>query len=212
MKIYDFAASPNARKVRSVAYELGLTPEWVVVNIFKGENRSPEFLAKNPNGLIPVLEDGDLFLWESNAIINYLAAQRPEAGLLPADARARADVDRWMFWQSSHIGPAVVDVAYERVVRAMMGHTPDEARIARGLTALESSCQLLDKHLAGKEFVAGKLSVADFAIASLLSLREMAGLPIGSFSNLMAWQSRIEGRPSFQKALGDAAAIMGAGR
>lgn len=212
MKIYDFAASPNARKVRSVAYELGLTPEFVVVNIFKGENRSPEFLAKNPNGLIPVLEDGDLVVWESNAIINYLAAQRPEAGLLPTDARARADVDRWMFWQSSHLGHAVVDVAYERVVKRVMGSTPDEERIKRGLTALQSSCQLLDKHLEGKEFVTGKLSVADFAIASLLSLREMADLPLGSFSNLMAWQRRIEGRPSFQKALADAAAIMGAGR
>ena len=212
MKIYDFAASPNARKVRSVAYELGLTPEWVVVNIFNGEGRTPEFLAKNPNGLIPVLEVGDLVLCESNAIIIYLAAQRPVAGLLPADARARADVDRWMFWQSSHIGPALIDVAYERIVKPVRGDKPDEDRIKRGLTALEPSCQLLDKHLAGKEFIAGKLSVADFALASLLSLREMANLPLDSYANIMAWQRRIEGRRSFQKALADAAAIMGAAR
>ena len=74
MKLYDFPFSPNSRKVRAVAYELGIALETQRIDLLTGGQRSPEFLAKNPNGRVPVLEDGDLILWESAAIIRYLAA------------------------------------------------------------------------------------------------------------------------------------------
>ena len=73
MKLYDFAPSPNCRKVRAVAYELGIELEHVPVDLLAGETRLPQFVAKNPNGRVPLLEDGDLLLWESNAITGYLA-------------------------------------------------------------------------------------------------------------------------------------------
>src|SRR6185503_16570220 len=104
MKIYDFPPTPNARKVRGVVYELGINPEFVIVNILQGGARTPEFLAKNPNGQMPVLEDGDFVLWESNAIMGYLAALHPEKNLLPTSPRGHAEVDQWQCWQLSRLG------------------------------------------------------------------------------------------------------------
>src|ERR1700704_1418789 len=99
VKLYDFPFSPNSRKVRAVAYELGIALETQRVDLLTGGQRSPEFLAKNPNGRVPVLEDGDLILWESTSIIRYLAAG---SSLLPAARRTAAEVDRWIAWQLAH--------------------------------------------------------------------------------------------------------------
>jgi glutathione S-transferase len=130
MKIYDFPLSPNCRKVRAVVYELGLKPEFVSVNIFKGEARTPEMLALNPNAKLPVLVDGDFVLWESNAIVSYLANGTP---LLPTSSRERADVDRWGDWQLAHLGPAIGKVAFERLVKPMTGQgAPDQAIVDVG--------------------------------------------------------------------------------
>src|SRR5262249_44646614 len=82
VKLYHFPSSPNCLKVRAVAYELGLELELATVNIFRGESRSPAFEALNPNGLVPVLIDGDFVLWESNAILTYLASTHRRPSLL----------------------------------------------------------------------------------------------------------------------------------
>src|SRR5688572_19644964 len=105
MKLYDFAFSPNCRKVRAVAYELGIALEPVHVDLVRGAQRQPDFLALNPNGRVPVLVDGDLVLWESTAIMRYLSASRGGA-LVPTSPRAQAEVDRWLAWQLAHLGPA----------------------------------------------------------------------------------------------------------
>ncbi len=117
MKLYQFPSSPNCIKVRAVAYELGVELELATVNIFKGEARAPQLEALNPNGLVPVLVDGDFVLWESNAILTYVAEMQPT--FAPASARERADVARWLHWQSAHLGPAVPKVAFERFVKPM---------------------------------------------------------------------------------------------
>jgi glutathione S-transferase len=168
MKLYDFAYSPNSRKVRAVAYELGIELEHVHVNLLKGESRAPAFLAKNPNGRIPVLEDGDFVLWESNAIIRYLAAtQGKGTALLPATPREHAEVDRWLSWQLAHLGQATSKVAFERVVKKLTGQgEPDQAAIAAGTADFDRLTAVLDAALEGKEYVTGRLSLADFALAA----------------------------------------------
>ena len=100
----------------------------------RGAQRAPSFLAINPNGRVPVLVDGDFVLWESTAILRYLSNKRGGA-LVPTDARAAADMDRWLSWQLSHLGPAMSKVAFERIVKKLTGQgAPDEAAIA-GLIA-----------------------------------------------------------------------------
>jgi glutathione S-transferase len=201
MKLYDLSLSPNSRKVRAVAAELGVEITVVPVDLQKGDNRTPEFLAKNPNAKCPVLEDDGFVLWESNAILCYLAALRPAKGLLPADPRGRADVDRWLFWQTAHLGPAVAKVVYEKVYKPMRGGgDPDPAVIEAGLVEFKRFAAVLDTCLAGREFVAGRLSVADFALAATLSSREAAGLDIAPYPNLRAWLERVESRESWKRS------------
>jgi glutathione S-transferase len=120
MKVYDFAFSPNCRKVRALAYELGIQVEFVPVDLPKGVQRRAAFLAINPNGRVPVLVEDDLVLWESTAILRYLATKGGGA-LVPTDPRAQAEVDRWLSWQLAHLGPAMSKVAFERIVKKVTG-------------------------------------------------------------------------------------------
>jgi glutathione S-transferase len=145
MKIYDFPLSPNCRKVRAIVYELGLSAEFVPVNLFKGEQHKPEILALNPNAKAPILVDGDFVLWESNAIASYLAR---DSNLLPTTPRERADVARWADWQLAHFGPAVRKVAFERVVKPMTGKgQPDLAIVEEGTAEYEKLAGVLDASL-----------------------------------------------------------------
>jgi glutathione S-transferase len=207
MKIYDFAASPNAYRVRAVAYELGLAPTYVHVNFATGDTRTPEFLAKNPNGRMPVLEDEGFVLWESNAIIAYLAAKHPEKGLIPSDARGRAEVDRWMFWQVSDWNPAFEKIVHEKLKPMFGGGTPDEAIIRDGVEQIGKLAAVLDGWLKDREYVAGKLSVADFGLMGFASLRQVFGVDFSAHPNVSAWLSRLEARESCRRALADGTAV-----
>ncbi len=201
MKIYDFPLSPNCRKVRAVVYELGLSPELVRINPFKGEQYAPEVLALNPNARIPILVDGDFVLWESNAIAAYLAAGSP---LLPASPRARADVERWCAWQLAHLGPAIGKVAFERLLKPMQGNgQPDPDVVERGKTEFLTFAAVLDRSLRGRDYVAGDLSIADFILASVLSVGTTIGLGVDPFPDLGAWLGRILARESMRRVLAD---------
>jgi glutathione S-transferase len=212
MKLYDFPVSPNSLKVRAVVYELGITLEHVSVNLFKGESRTPAFLALNPNGRAPVLVDGDFVLWESTAIMRYLVAKNPSASALaPSTARAQAEVDRWVAWQLAHLGPAMTKVAFERVVKKLTGQgAPDQAAIEAGTAEFEKLTALLDASLGGREYVAGPLSLADFALGSHYSIASMAGLDVTRHPRVNAWLGRVLGRASMKRALADGQALLGA--
>jgi len=202
MKLYDFPFSPNCRKVRAVAYELGIALDHVPVNLLEGASRTPAFLAKNPNGRVPVLEDGDLVLWESTAIIRYLAHG---SALVPGARGAAAEVDRWLAWQLAHLGPAMSKVAFERIVKPLTRRgEPDPARIAEGTSEFHALTAILDAALADREHVAGPLTVADFALAAHYSLASACDLDVSHHPRVAAWLARICGRPSMQRALADA--------
>jgi glutathione S-transferase len=209
MKLYDYAFSPNCRKVRAVGYELGVTFEYAPVNLLKGEQRAPAFLAKNPNGRVPVLEDGDQVLWESNAILLYLAAKYAgPTPLVPPELRDRAEVDRWLAWQLAHLSPATSKVAFERIVKKLTGQgAPDPVQIEAGTAEFAKLSAILDASLGGKEYVAGRLSVADFALAAVYSIASACGLDFTQYEKLGAWLDRLLARDSMQRALADAAAV-----
>lgn len=204
MKLYDFAFSPSSRKVRAVAYELDVPFEHVHVDLVRGASRTPDFLALNPMGRVPVLADGDFVLWESTAIMRYLSTKRGGA-LVPADARAQADMDRWMAWQLAHLGPAMSKVAFERIVKKLTGQgTPDEAAIAAGTHEFAEMTAVLEAALERREHVAGALSLADFALASHYSIAALCGLDVTPFPRVGAWLARVLARDSMRRALSDA--------
>jgi glutathione S-transferase len=202
MKLYNANLSPNATRVRGVVNELAIPVEIIDVDLRKGENRSKEFLALNPNGKVPVLVDGDFVLWESRAINAYLASKKPESGLYPDDPHKRAVVDQWSYWGAIHFGPAVQRVVFERLLKQRFGRgEPDENAIEAQVKEVAQFLPILDAQLAGKEWLAGALSLADFAVASTLVYRNGAGISLADMPNVSAWAERIEARPSWRAAI-----------
>ena len=208
MKLYDFAFSPNCRKVRAVAYELGVSLESVHVDLVRGDTRTPAYLAVNPNARVPVLVDGDFVLWESTAIMRYLSG-RSGGALVPTTPKGQAEVDRWIAWQLAHLGPAMSKVAFERVVKKLTGQgAPDEAAIAAGTAEFAKLTAILDAALAGREYLAGELSLADFNLAAHYSLASICGLDLVPHARVRAWLARMLERDSMKRALADAQAII----
>jgi glutathione S-transferase len=210
MKLYNSNFSPNALRVRAVAAELSIDLEIIEVDFRKGEHKAAPYLALNPNGKVPTLVDGDFVLWESRAINGYLASLKPELGLYPDEAKTRALIDQWSHWQAIHLGPAMQKVAFERVMKSKFGMgVPDENTIASGLKEIDQFLPVLDDNLKEKEWVAGKLSIADFAVGSTFVYRIPAGISLDKASNVSAWIDRLEARPSWQKAVAPLRAATG---
>ncbi len=202
MKLYEFPFSSNCRKVRAVAEELGISLEYVRVDLPSGRSRTPAFLSRNPNGRVPVLEDGDFVLWESTAIIRFLASG---SRLLPAEPRAVAEVDRWISWQLAHLSPVLSRVGFEKIVKRLTGRgDPDPAVVAAGSAEFESLTAILDASLAGREYVAGPLTLADFALAAHYSLAPACGLDVSRHGRVASWLERMFARPSMRRALAEA--------
>jgi glutathione S-transferase len=202
MQLYDFAFSPNCRKVRAVAYELGITLEYKPIDLLQGEQKSPAYLARNPMGRVPVLQDGDLVLWESTAIIRYLAAA---TDLVPTERRVAAEVDRWIAWQLAHLQPAMSKVAFQRIVKRLTRQgPPDEEIVAAGTAEFATMTAVLDGALARREYVAGPLSIADFALAAHYSLTRACELSLDGFPRVESWLTRMVERDSMKRALADA--------
>ena len=194
MKLYFHPLSGNSRRVLLVATHLDVPLERVVVDLAKGEQRDAPHLSRNPNGRVPVLEDDGFVLWESRAIMQYLAETTPGQTLLPTDARGRADVSRWLFWCAAHMSPAATILVLEHVVKAVTGRGPaDPAEVARGEALVAQYAPVLDAHLAGKTWVAqDRLTLADFSLAASFALAGPARLPIADYANLRAWLGRVQ--------------------
>ena len=200
MKLYGFPPSPNTRKIQALAHHLDLQLDFEFVDITKGQSRTPEFLKMNPNGRTPVLVDGDFVLWESNAIMEYLASQR-ENSLWPDDARARADISRWQFWQVAQWHEGCAGFLWENLVKKLLGlGETDTAALKKAEAAFHRDAAVLDAHLAKHQFlVAGTLTLADFAVGSYLHFAAAAKLPWEPYKNIQAWYTRIEALPAWQE-------------
>jgi len=202
MKLYMNALSPNVRRVRLVSKHLGLDVEEKTVDFAKGEHKSPDYLALNANGAVPTFVDGDLVLSESRAIMQYLASKKPESGLLPKDEAERADVTSWQFWDASHFSPALGTIAFERVVKPMLGMgEPNQAKVDEALGNFRRFAAVLDKRLAGKTWIVGNaLTIADFTIASSLMYAKQGDVPVAEFPNVASWFGRITELDSWKKS------------
>ena len=193
MKLYHNPLSPNVRRVRLTAAVLGLQLEEHIVDFAKGEHKSPAFLAMNPNGAVPTLVDGDFVLTESRAIMQYLAAQKPESGLLPRDEKLRADVTRWQFWDASHFSPTLAAIAFEKLLKGMFGMgEPDLAKIEENMKNFRRWGAVLETRLTGRSYVVGNaLTIADLTLASSMMNAQRCEVPVAEFPNVAAWYARI---------------------
>lgn len=200
MKLYFHPLSGNSRRVLLVATHLEVALERVVVDLPTGEQRGEAHLARNPNGRVPVLDDDGFLLWESRAIMQYLADRTPGQTLLPQEPRGRAEVSRWLFWCAAHNAPAATILVFENFVKGFSGRAPDPVEVARGEQLFAQHAAILDAHLAGKTWVAlDQLTLADFSIAAAYALAGPAKLPIAPYPNLQAWLGRVQATDAWQK-------------
>ena len=200
IKLHVFPLSPRAFKVMWCAHHLGLPHELVMVDFAKGANRTPEFATLNPNMRMPVLEEDGFSLWESNAIIQYLASKKPDAGLLPDEPRARASIVKWQFWDSAHWDSTCAIFAFENYVKKLFGRgEPDPKEIARGNELMARICPVLDGELQKHRYVAGEvLTVADFSLGGMFWIAENAKFPLEPYRGINRWAADLQSLPSWR--------------
>jgi glutathione S-transferase len=201
VKLYFHPMSGSSRRVLLVAAHLGLALERIVVDLPTGEHRAAPHLHRNPNARVPVLDDDGFVLWESRAIMQYLADQTPGQTLFPTDPRGRADVNRWLFWCAAHMAPANTILVIENFVKPMSGRGPaDPAEVARGLAQFAQHAPVLDAHLADRAWVAqDRLTLADFSLAASFALARPARFPMADYHHLRAWLARVQAVEAWQQ-------------
>jgi glutathione S-transferase len=194
MRLYHHPMSSNARRAVMTAVHLDTNVELSLVDLAKGEQRRPEYLKLNPNGRVPVLDDDGFILTESHAIMQYLADGAHGQTIYPEERKARANVNRWLFWSAHHFQPAVSVLAWERVIKPMIGKGPaDPAQLTRGTELFLDCARVLDSQLDGKKWVTGDtLTLADFALATPLAFTVPAELPLGDFRNIQRWFGTVQ--------------------
>jgi glutathione S-transferase len=192
--------SSNVQTVLIALHEMGLEYDRHDIGGPFGGNKTPEYLRRNPNGLVPILNDGDLDVWESNAILRYLAHRYGPTDLFPEDPATRSHVDRWMDWRQTAIGPPLgqVFVGYVRM--------KPEDRDMTHIRAQEKKCieyaRMLDAQLAGKPFVTGAVfTFADVTLA--MFFHRYFVLPFEAerpdLPHLKAWVERLRARASIKR-------------
>jgi glutathione S-transferase len=196
--LYHFPYSQHARRVVSLLVEANLAFELRHVDMGKGEHRSAEYLAINPNHQVPTLIDGDIRIHESNAILRYLCVKHGLDTWYPKELSSRARVEQWLDWNQCRLSPAVVDIVLNRVFLATAG---DQTAVERGLSRLPELWSILDDGLAGTPFLAGlRPTIADLSMASSVFQLTFAGIaPIGR--NTAEWFQRVSTLEGFQKSL-----------
>lgn len=200
LRIWGRISSINVRKVVLAAQWLELPFERVDAGLAFGIVQTPEYKARNPNSLVPLLEDGDFTLWESNVIVRYLCAQRPERGLYPQALRDRFDAERWMDWQQTTLNGAGRD-AFWQLVRVPADKRSAPA-VAASVAATEPLLAVLDAHLARQRFMAGDaFTMADIPIAC--EMHRWWGLPLehAPHPHLRRWYDGIRQQPAARGVL-----------
>lgn len=200
MKLYSIQASNNCRRANAVIQHLGLDVELVEPSLPAGDLKKPDYVALNPNSKVPTLVDGDFNLWESRAIMHYLAAQKPGNSLLPSDPKAQADILRWQFWETAHLSVGTAAFAFENLFkRIFMNLDPDPAALAAGEKSFRTFAPVLDKHLAGRSFLVGDgVTLADFSVGACFSYAAVSGIPWGDYANVRAWCARLDEIPAWK--------------
>ncbi len=200
LRIWGRLSSINVQKVVWCAREAGIAFERIDAGGTFGGLDAPAYRAMNPNGKIPVIDDDGFVLWESNAIVRYLAAKYSPTELSPASLTVRADADRWMDWQATELGPAMRD-AFLQLIR-----TPAERRdsglVDASAQATETLLAIFDAHLAQREFVAGaNVTMGDIPVG--LQVHRWLGLPLRQIArpHIAAWYGRLRTRPAAREVL-----------
>ncbi|MBC8338154.1 MAG: glutathione S-transferase family protein [Rhodospirillales bacterium] len=197
LKVLGRKTSINVQKVMWLTAELGLEVERVDIGGPFGGNDAPEYLAKNPNGLVPTLEDGDFILWESQAICRYLAEAYGSAPWAPEDAKGRARAGQWMDWYVTKLHPPMTVIFW-----ALVRTAPEDRDMDAVNKAVEQASELwtlLDRQLENADFLTGNdPTIGDIPSGCAVSRWYAMDVNRPSLPNLEAWHTRLKARPAYQ--------------
>ncbi len=198
--------TPNGRKVSIALEEMGLEYEIHAVNIFENEQLHPEFLKISPNGRIPGLVDHDaagerIVIFESGAMLQYLG--RKSGRFYPMSEARRSWVDAWVFWQMAGLGPMTGQVTWFKRADAKPGRDPRDCSFAihRYEKEMRRLYNVLEKQLAGRDFICDDYSIADMACWPWVNQHHSYLGALDQFPHIFAWHERITERPAVQRAM-----------
>ena len=199
MKLYYFETL-NPRKACAVARYLNSPVEFVHVNLAKGEHKTADYLAINPNGKVPALLDGDLRLWEANAIMCHLA-RKAGSDLWPQDDTRKIEVIRWLSWNSEHFTRHASKLYFEYLIKPKFGlGEQDQAGINEATGFFKQFAGVLNDHLRGRKYILGDtLTVADFAVGITLPYAKQANIPLGGCPEIERWHAHLNELPAWRE-------------
>ena len=197
MEIIADPITVNCRKVLAGLKLIGADYTLNKVDYFKGEQKSPEVVAINPNATIPVMRDGDLVLWESNSILQYAADKVGNASAYPTDLNTRADVNRWLLWECSAWFSTCYIHLVENCVKPLLGAETDPAVLDGEAPNFHKLAGIMDARLSGSAYLCGNQpTIADVALAAPMHLHAWAKLPLDDHPNVVRWMTEgIETQP-----------------
>ena len=192
LKVYGDHNSGNCYKIKLLLTQLGQPFQWVNVNILRRESHTPEYLEKNPNGKIPLLEiEPRVYLAESNAILHYLGDGTP---LLPSDRLLHAQVLQWLFFEQYSHEPYIATARY--IVR-YLGSPPDYAKtLAEKRAPGYAALGVMEGHLASRPFfVGGRYTIADIGLYAYTHVAHEGGFELSRYRNINSWLERVRSQP-----------------
>lgn len=190
MEILADPITVNCRKVLAGLKMIGAGYTLTKVDYFQGEQKSPEYVAINPNASIPAMRDGDLVLWESNAILQYAADKQGNATAYPTDLKTRADINRWLLWECGAWFPTCYVHLVENCVKPLLEAETDQAVLDAEAENFHKLAGILDSRLASSSWVAGDhATIADVVLASPMHLHGWMKLPLENHRNIVRWMT-----------------------
>jgi glutathione S-transferase len=202
MHLYHHPYSSSSRRVAMAAAHLGIELPSTEINLMSEDDRR-RLGELNPNVKVPVLVEDDFVLWESCAIMQYLADRTPGQTVYPRELVTRTCVNRWMFWACQHFSPAVGVLTWEYVWKKIVtGAEPDPREVERGAADLAQAAKVLNAHLAEREWLVGsQVTLAEYAVAAPLMYMQQARLPLEDYPHLLAWFARVQELPAWRHTI-----------
>ena len=192
LKIYGFAISTWANRVRFTANKLGIEYQYVSVDLTKGESRTEAYRAIHPAGKVPAMDDDGFVLFESNAIVNYLAS-KAESDLYPQDLKPRAQVDQWSDFVSNYIAAPMGKVLFNTVIYKFVNAKKDENSLQEGRTLLDQYLPMIDTRLGLAAYlVSDQLSLADMVLLAWLDPAELCEVDLSIYDNITRWRDQLK--------------------
>jgi glutathione S-transferase len=203
LDVYLDPPTINSRKLLAGLELLGAPYKITHVSYIAGAHKRSPYTDLNPNGVLPAAKDGDFILWESDAILQYVADAYGGERYYPRDLRTRADINRWLFWEAAHWQPSCYVFFFENAFKPVIKAPTDTALVEKETPRWRHLANVLDGQLAKSKWVVGDtVTIADIAMAAPMHLHEQQRLPLQDFSNIRRWIAEVEKLPCWQKTQG----------